>query len=69
MVLTSMDAPTVLAGGIDVPTGGGFIPTAGPPATVISLAVKLVSLLVQSLQEERARKLWWSLTLQRRRNY
>nr|GFC14569.1 hypothetical protein [Tanacetum cinerariifolium] len=27
-VLTSMDAATVLAGGIDVPTGSGFIPTA-----------------------------------------
>nr|GEZ50794.1 hypothetical protein [Tanacetum cinerariifolium] len=35
-VLTSMDETTVLAGGIDVPTGSGFIPTAGPPATVIS---------------------------------
>nr|GEZ95705.1 hypothetical protein [Tanacetum cinerariifolium] len=35
-VLTSMDAATVLAGGIDVPTGSGFIPTAGPPATDIS---------------------------------
>nr|GEY77278.1 hypothetical protein [Tanacetum cinerariifolium] len=30
-VLTSMDAATILAGGIDVPTGSGFIPTAGPP--------------------------------------
>nr|GFA54670.1 hypothetical protein [Tanacetum cinerariifolium] len=50
-VLTSMDAATVLvggidiptgsgsiptAGGIDVPTGSGFIPTTGPPTTVIS---------------------------------
>nr|GEY54750.1 hypothetical protein [Tanacetum cinerariifolium] len=35
-VLTSMDAATVLAGEIDVPTGSGFIPTAGPPTTVIS---------------------------------
>nr|GFC33954.1 hypothetical protein [Tanacetum cinerariifolium] len=35
-VLTFMDAATVLAGGIDVPTGSGFIPTIGPPATVIS---------------------------------
>nr|GEW86208.1 hypothetical protein [Tanacetum cinerariifolium] len=35
-VLTSMDAATVLAGETDVPTGSGFIPTAGPPATVIS---------------------------------
>nr|GEW53113.1 hypothetical protein [Tanacetum cinerariifolium] len=35
-VLTSMDATTVLAWGIDVPTGSGFIPTTGPPTTVIS---------------------------------
>nr|GEW40966.1 hypothetical protein [Tanacetum cinerariifolium] len=35
-VLTSMDATTVLAGGIDVSTGSGSIPTAGPPATIIS---------------------------------
>nr|GFB53979.1 hypothetical protein [Tanacetum cinerariifolium] len=35
-VLTSMDATTILAGGIDVPTSSGSIPTAGPPATVIS---------------------------------
>nr|GEZ66438.1 hypothetical protein [Tanacetum cinerariifolium] len=35
-VLTSIDAATVLAGGIDVSTGSGFIPTVGPPATVIS---------------------------------
>nr|GEY53455.1 ribonuclease H-like domain, reverse transcriptase, RNA-dependent DNA polymerase [Tanacetum cinerariifolium] len=36
MVLTSIDAATVLAGGIDdVPTGSGSIPTAGPPATDI----------------------------------
>nr|GFC72085.1 hypothetical protein [Tanacetum cinerariifolium] len=35
-VLTSMDAATVLAGETNVPTGSGFIPTAGPHATVIS---------------------------------
>nr|GEX95729.1 hypothetical protein [Tanacetum cinerariifolium] len=35
-VLTSIDAATVLARGIDVPTGSGSIPTAGPPGTVIS---------------------------------
>nr|GFB02879.1 hypothetical protein [Tanacetum cinerariifolium] len=35
-VLTSIDVATVLAGGIDVPTGSGSIPTVGPPATVIS---------------------------------
>nr|GEZ48128.1 hypothetical protein [Tanacetum cinerariifolium] len=36
MVLTSIDAAIVLAGGIDdVPTGSGFIPTAGPSAADI----------------------------------
>nr|GFB33576.1 hypothetical protein [Tanacetum cinerariifolium] len=35
-VLTSMDAATVLAGGIDIPTGSGSIPTAGSPTTDIS---------------------------------
>nr|GEV37720.1 hypothetical protein [Tanacetum cinerariifolium] len=35
-ILTSMDAATVLAGGIDIPAGSGFILTASPPATVIS---------------------------------
>nr|GEZ82800.1 hypothetical protein [Tanacetum cinerariifolium] len=35
-VLTSMDAVTILARGIDVPTGSGSIPTTSPPATVIS---------------------------------
>nr|GEW17197.1 hypothetical protein [Tanacetum cinerariifolium] len=35
-VLTSMDAATVLSGGIDVPTGIGSITTAGPPAADIS---------------------------------
>nr|GFA90352.1 hypothetical protein [Tanacetum cinerariifolium] len=36
MVLTSMDAATILVGGIDVPTGSGSIPTVGLPATIIS---------------------------------
>nr|GFD14179.1 hypothetical protein [Tanacetum cinerariifolium] len=35
-VLTSMDATTALAGETNVPIGSGFIPTVGPPATVIS---------------------------------
>nr|GFA59185.1 hypothetical protein [Tanacetum cinerariifolium] len=35
-VLTFMDAATVLAGEANVPTGSGFIPTAGPPATLVS---------------------------------
>nr|GEY16871.1 hypothetical protein [Tanacetum cinerariifolium] len=34
-VLTSIDAATVLAGGIDVPTSSGSIPTAGPPVVDI----------------------------------
>nr|GEU87312.1 hypothetical protein [Tanacetum cinerariifolium] len=42
-VLTSMDAATVLARGIDVPTGNGFIPTAGPPAADISTGSKVAS--------------------------
>nr|GFD41524.1 hypothetical protein [Tanacetum cinerariifolium] len=36
-----MDAATVLVGEIDVPTGSGFIPTAGPPATIISTGSKV----------------------------
>nr|GEW40499.1 retrovirus-related Pol polyprotein from transposon TNT 1-94 [Tanacetum cinerariifolium] len=35
-VLTSLDAANVLAGETNVPTGSGFIPTAGPPATINS---------------------------------
>nr|GEU83775.1 hypothetical protein [Tanacetum cinerariifolium] len=35
-VLTSMDAATVLAEEANVPTGSGFIPTTGPPATIVS---------------------------------
>nr|GFC24674.1 hypothetical protein [Tanacetum cinerariifolium] len=35
-VLTSMDAATVLAGGINVLTGSGSIPTTSPPTTIIS---------------------------------
>nr|GEX72116.1 hypothetical protein [Tanacetum cinerariifolium] len=38
-VLTSMDAATVLASGVaEVPTGGGSIPTASPPATEVPTA-------------------------------
>nr|GFB11711.1 hypothetical protein [Tanacetum cinerariifolium] len=35
-VLTSLDATNVLAGESNVPTGSGSIPTAGPPATIVS---------------------------------
>nr|GFC65120.1 hypothetical protein [Tanacetum cinerariifolium] len=34
-VLTSIDAATLLEGETNVPTGSGFIPTVGPPATII----------------------------------
>nr|GEZ44805.1 hypothetical protein [Tanacetum cinerariifolium] len=36
-VLTSMDVATVLAGEANGPTGSGFIPTTGPPATIVSI--------------------------------
>nr|GEW80115.1 hypothetical protein [Tanacetum cinerariifolium] len=55
-VLTFMDAATVLAGGIDVPTGSGSIPTAGPPATIISTGSELVPLLVARDLEEQQEK-------------
>nr|GEW54858.1 hypothetical protein [Tanacetum cinerariifolium] len=43
IVLTSIDAATVLAGGIDdVPTGSGSIPTAGPPAVDIPTGSEVV---------------------------
>nr|GFC25706.1 hypothetical protein [Tanacetum cinerariifolium] len=35
-VLTSLDATNVIAGETNVPTGSGSIPTAGPPATIVS---------------------------------
>nr|GFC00983.1 hypothetical protein [Tanacetum cinerariifolium] len=41
-VLTSIDAATVLAGGIDVPNGSGSIPTAGPPVVDIPTGSKVV---------------------------
>nr|GEX01858.1 ribonuclease H-like domain, reverse transcriptase, RNA-dependent DNA polymerase [Tanacetum cinerariifolium] len=49
-VLTSMDAATILAGEANVPTGSGFIPTASPPATIVSTGSEvgpITSLIVQ----------------------
>nr|GFC80581.1 hypothetical protein [Tanacetum cinerariifolium] len=40
-VLTSMDAATILAGEANVPTGSGFIHTAGPPVTIVSTGSEL----------------------------
>nr|GEW57786.1 hypothetical protein [Tanacetum cinerariifolium] len=40
-VLTSMDATTVLAREANVPTGSGFIPTTGLPATIVSTGSKV----------------------------
>nr|GFA61459.1 hypothetical protein [Tanacetum cinerariifolium] len=56
-VLTSMDAATVLVGGIDVPTGSYSISTAGPPVVDFTLAGKEVMVEFdtpkkQRLQEE-----------------
>nr|GFB09670.1 hypothetical protein [Tanacetum cinerariifolium] len=58
-VLTSMDAATVLAGGIDVPTGSGSIPTAGPPATDISTGSEVAltaSLIVTSYSRRKGKE-------------
>nr|GEW78725.1 hypothetical protein [Tanacetum cinerariifolium] len=58
-VLTSMDAATVLAGGIDVPTSSGSIPTAGPPATVISTGSEVgptASLIVTSYSRRKGKE-------------
>nr|GEY58342.1 hypothetical protein [Tanacetum cinerariifolium] len=54
-VLSSIDAATVLAGGIDVPTGSGFIPTAGPPATVISTGSEVEDFIPMGSKEETER--------------
>nr|GFB88653.1 hypothetical protein [Tanacetum cinerariifolium] len=52
-VLTSIDAATILAGEIDVPTGSGFIPTAGPPATIISTGSKEVMVEFDTLKKKK----------------
>nr|GEW48999.1 hypothetical protein [Tanacetum cinerariifolium] len=72
-VLTSMDAATVLAGGIDIPTVVIPFPLLVPLLLTFTLAVMLLplplSLLLPLIQEEREKKLWWSLTLQRNRDF
>nr|GEY22659.1 hypothetical protein [Tanacetum cinerariifolium] len=53
-VLTSIDAATVLAGGIDdVPTSSGSIPTAGPPAADIPTGSKEVMVESDTLKKQR----------------
>nr|GFD35328.1 hypothetical protein [Tanacetum cinerariifolium] len=47
-VLTSMDAATVLARETNVPTGSGFIPTAGPTASPIVRRRKGNKVMVES---------------------
>nr|GEX45955.1 reverse transcriptase domain-containing protein [Tanacetum cinerariifolium] len=51
-VLTSIDVATVLEGGIDVPIGSSFIPTAGPPATVISTGSEVARELEEQQEKE-----------------
>nr|GFB94037.1 hypothetical protein [Tanacetum cinerariifolium] len=55
-VLTSMDAATILAGEIDVPTDSGFIPTAGPPATVISTGSEIDAQVSRELEEQQEKE-------------
>nr|GFC09252.1 hypothetical protein [Tanacetum cinerariifolium] len=55
-VLTSIDAATVLAGGIDVPTGSGSIPTAGPPATIISTGKQIDAQVARELEEQQEKE-------------
>nr|GFB20841.1 hypothetical protein [Tanacetum cinerariifolium] len=55
-VLTSMDAATVLAGETSVPTGSGFIPTAGPPATIISTGSEIDAQVARELEEQQERE-------------
>nr|GEY78717.1 hypothetical protein [Tanacetum cinerariifolium] len=58
-VLTSMDAATVLAGGIDVPTGSGSIPTTGPPTADISTGNEVAptaSLIVTSYSRRKGKE-------------
>nr|GFB18131.1 hypothetical protein [Tanacetum cinerariifolium] len=56
-VLTSMDAATVLAGEVNVPTGSGFIPTDGPPATIVSTGSEKKKKLQEQIDAQVAREL------------
>nr|GEY06465.1 hypothetical protein [Tanacetum cinerariifolium] len=49
-------ATTVLAGGIDVPTGSGSIPTIGPPATVISTGSEIDAQVARELEEQQEKE-------------
>nr|GEZ58037.1 hypothetical protein [Tanacetum cinerariifolium] len=55
-VLTSIDAVTVLVGGIGVPTSSGSIPTAGPPATVISTGSEIDAQVFRELEEQQEKE-------------
>nr|GEZ89429.1 hypothetical protein [Tanacetum cinerariifolium] len=55
-VLTSMDAVTVLAGETSVPTSSGLIPTAGPPATVISTGSERIRRATREREDMRMNK-------------
>nr|GFB73292.1 hypothetical protein [Tanacetum cinerariifolium] len=57
-VLTSMDAATVLAEGIDVPTSSGSIPTAGPPTTIISTGSEVGPTASPIVTRRKGKKLW-----------
>nr|GEY93516.1 hypothetical protein [Tanacetum cinerariifolium] len=55
-VLTFIDAATVLAGGIDVPTGSGSISSVGPPATVISTGSEVGPTASPIIEEQQERE-------------
>nr|GFA88310.1 hypothetical protein [Tanacetum cinerariifolium] len=52
-VLTSMDAATVLAGEVNVPTGSGFIPTTGPSATIVSTSSERIKRVTKEREDMR----------------
>nr|GEV40394.1 hypothetical protein [Tanacetum cinerariifolium] len=61
-VLTSLDATNVLAGETNVPTGSGSIPTAGPPATIVSTGSE-VGPTASPIHSERERNYWQIIRL------
>nr|GFC74312.1 hypothetical protein [Tanacetum cinerariifolium] len=68
-VLTSMDAATILAGEANVPTGSGFIPTAGHPATIVFTGSEVGPTASPIVQRRKGKEIIEESILQRRRSY
>nr|GEZ23429.1 hypothetical protein [Tanacetum cinerariifolium] len=66
-VLTSMDAATVLVGEANVPTGSGFIPTAGPPATIVSTSSEVGSTASLIVRRRKGKEIMVDPIVQRRK--